>query len=79
MKKRTKELIIIIPLISFGIFIAVGTWISSMDQPIPDQYITESSCQEGWYKYEVDGGTLCSETELTNEELDGIKGNLGIE
>ncbi len=76
MKKRTKDLIIIIPLVAFGIFIGIGTWISSIQEPEP--YITETSCQEGWNKYEVGGGTLCSQTELSNEELERIKGNLGF-
>ena len=63
MKKRTKDLLVIIPLavIALLIIISILTEIEEVDE--------DNKCQEGWFKYESEAGILCSKTELTQDEL----------
>lgn len=65
MKFGKKELAIIIPLVALAILITV-----SFVMKEEDVFITETECQEGWFKYESGSGTLCSKTELNQRQID---------
>jgi len=79
MKLGKKELVIIIPMIIVSIVIVVTSLIPvQTDDPFAssDQWWTGevSSCQEGWFKYELESGTLCSKSELTESQLEEYNG-----
>lgn len=67
MNKKKKEAIILVPLIVISLIVVIGLL-------IPQEQIieleTETSCQEGWFKYELSSGTLCSKTELSQKQLE---------
>lgn len=67
MNKRKKELIILVPLIVISLIVVIGLFIPQ-EQIIEIE--TETSCQEGWIKYELGSGTLCSKTELSEKQLE---------
>lgn len=70
MKKRTKELLIIIPLVAISVFYAITFWIPVTVDTIDREIIsTDTMCQEGWFQYNLETGILCSKTELTESQL----------
>lgn len=72
-KKTKKELVIIIPLVAIGAYLLIGFGLASLDSQEPIQF-SESECQEGWFKYELETGTLCSKTELSDSQLEEYQG-----
>lgn len=69
MKKRTKELIIIIPLVIFSGVVIASYFLQPEDTGVLISD-TETQCQEGWIKYELQSGILCSKTELSQDQID---------
>jgi len=67
---KRKELMIIIPLIAVSALVGITLIMSLFSTP----EVSVDNCQEGWFKYESDGGIVCSKTELTQKELDDIFG-----
>lgn len=57
------------PLWAIAIFVtwAVIAWVTTPQQ---DVYPTiETNCQEGWIKYELSTGTLCSKYVLSEDQI----------
>ena len=73
MKKKKKELIIIIPLI-----VLVGIISFTLALPFivdsPQEAYIDNQCQEGWFKYESEKGILCAKTEMTQKQVDDFFG-----
>jgi len=65
MNKKKKEAIILVPLIVISLIVVIGLLIPQ--EPVVE---FETLCQEGWYKYELKSGTLCSKTELSQSQLE---------
>ena len=52
--------------------IAFAIWITVVYLTAPGPEIIETidtQCQQGWIKYELEFGTICSKTELTPDQL----------
>ena len=53
--------------------IAFAVWITVvyLTAPAPEviEFSFETQCQEGWYKYQIETGTICSKIELTPEQI----------
>jgi len=76
-KQKAKELMIVIPLVVIALFVTF----TIMYEPSPiteheneilipgEQQIIQTNCQEGWFKYESIKGIICSETEMTEEQI----------
>ncbi len=72
MKKKKKELIIIIPLIVLAGIISFTLTLPFIVES-PEAYI-DNQCQEGWFKYESEKGILCAKTEMTQKQVDDFFG-----
>lgn len=73
MKKKVKELVIIIPMIVLAGIISFTLALPYILVDSPEAYIN-NQCQEGWFKYESEKGILCAKTEMTQEQVDDFFG-----
>jgi hypothetical protein len=74
-KLGKKELAILIPLIVLIPIIIINELTSQNETE--ESVVIQTNCEEGWLKYETDSGTLCSKTELTEEQIQKEFNNYG--
>jgi len=69
MKFGKKEKIIIFPLAGLVALVIIMGLVHEPEQGVLISD-TENTCQEGWIKYELESGILCSKTELSQRQID---------